>query len=235
MNTMIEAPSTPGIPSWLHEFFEQYPKPQLVTNSFLSEWGLSLLDAKLKNRKYLDPIYRRGYPPTKLSFDEIAATLMHLFSFKRMVMPSEQDALGIRIEGQEGIWETTSKRIGEYLTDKQFIHQATLLITPNHRTPDDSKVARYIRIHAPEMILPTPYRNGNNKDTLSDFWSNFEEIYNWDMIPLELLYRTYQRWFTIFGIEVKDHTPMNPCLFKKQVRLLSSDRWVMSGRRMNKI
>jgi hypothetical protein len=227
---MIEAQNAPDIPSWLYEFFEQNPKPQLVTSSFLSEWGPSLLDEKLKKRKLC-----RGNLPTKLSFDEIAATLMHLFSFKRMVMPSEPDALGIRIDGQEDIWKTTSKRIGEYQTNTQFIYHATLLITPTHRKLDTTNVMRHIRTHAPEMILPIPPCEEQSGNTISNFWNSFEEMYDWDMIPLELLYRTYQQWFIIYATEAEDHTPIKPLLFKKQVRLLSSERWVMSGRRMDKI
>ncbi|MBD7970306.1 hypothetical protein [Paenibacillus gallinarum] len=233
---MIEAPIASEVPAWLRECFEQTPKPDLLTTSFLSQWGPTLLDAKIEHRKYLDPILRGGPKPTKLAFDEIGATLMNLFSFKRMALPAKRDALGIRIEGQEGIWETTSKRIGEYLTDTQFIYNAMLLITPTHRKHDTSNVTRYIRIHAPEMILPIPPQDIQNECTMSNFWKNFEELYDWDMIPLELLYRTYRQWFINNQTKIQDNTPISPLLFKEKLRLLSSERWVISDRRqMNKI
>ncbi|KQY91010.1 hypothetical protein ASD24_24760 [Paenibacillus sp. Root52] len=224
-----------GVPTWLQMCFEQTPKPDLVTSSFLSQWGSSLLDTKMEHRQYIDPIFRRGRSPTKLSFEEIAATLMHVFCIKRMPLPAEKDALGIQIEGHDGIWNNTSQRIGEYLTDKEFINNMILLITPTHRILDTPNVTRHIRLSAPEINLPIPARNKQNDNIISDFWNSFEQSYNWDMIPLELLYRTYHRWFVLYQKTIEDESPSSPLIFKEQLCLLASERWMIHGKRMKKI
>lgn len=176
------------MPEWLESFLDDTLVPDVPTRQSLKVIKEAALSAKIAyvEECNMDSAARLKKPiPDKLGFDDIAAILLHVFTFRFISTSGQSDdgLLGIYVPSNTDLWVKSSKMEnpeGIYTTSSKFFYY---LITrfAMLKQKDVDEVIALITAYAPEVSMTTdthlfPVNNGvyNQKTKqLEPFSSNY--------------------------------------------------------------
>lgn len=161
------------MPTWLDILLDDIPKPTVPTQDILKKTKDIALRAKLADvEEYNMGVAKRNHKrtPEKLEPEDIAAILLHLFTFRFILTSQESDdgLLGLYVPSNQDLWARSSKRIknpeGIYTRNtKLFEYIITRMGATKQKDRDE--VINLIIIHAQEVDVTTdnhlfPVNNG---------------------------------------------------------------------------
>lgn len=149
----------PIIPQWLENYLNTLEKPDVPTYELLAQVGQDALRAKIEDVEMFNMNVAsrlRKRLPDKLDFDEVAAIMLHLFTFRliRTSKDPQDTLLGLYVPSNTDIWKKSSvlsDAKGIYTTDTKFYHYLISLIAPKFKPKDIDDVISRISDYAPHV------------------------------------------------------------------------------------
>ncbi|MGX1195863.1 DNA primase family protein [Metabacillus sp. SLBN-84] len=163
----------PKMAKWLESFLDGTPKPADPTKEILTQIGESALFAKIasveEDNLGVSARLRRKVPD-RLEFSEIAAILLHMFTFRSIATSKQADSgtLGLYVTGDDIMWQKGSKfqnPEGIYSTSEKLFAYIMRQITEDIRQKEIEEALAFINTYAPEVGTTTdahlfPVNNG---------------------------------------------------------------------------
>lgn len=170
---------TPPIEPWLTTYLAELTLTQDPTYDSLVRIGQTAVAAKIANIEDFNGSVSarlRKRIPERLEFDEVAAILLKVFTFRMVATShqSEDSLLSLYVPTDDDIWAKSkelSSAKGIYTTNTQFFYYLASLISPKAKTKDIEEILDRVRTFAPVIRATTepylfPVNNGiyNQKD-----------------------------------------------------------------------
>lgn len=227
---------------WLENQLKQTTIPTVITQEFLEQLGDSLLQAKIKNTQAFNLNKSRHFPkepiPERIKFNEIASTMQYLFMFNKTITYGNSyidSLLGIRIDGEKDIWQ--DKQGMTYTTDTDFLYYIISLLSPKSGKASMNNTLRLIHSFSPRFYIETPGRNNNQHNTdpnddrgITEFWFNFKDEFQWDGIPILLLFTVYRDWFEKHKLRKQiGFSESSDQKFRNQIKRITKDDWFIKN------
>lgn len=170
MSTQLDRPK---MAKWLEDFLDRTEKPADPTKEILARIGDDALRAKIASVEESNlglPSRLHRKVPERLEFNDIAAILLHILSFRSISTSKQADhgTLGLYVTGNDIMWRKSSKfenPAGIYATNEKLFHYIIRQITEDIRQKEIDEVLSIINTFAPEVCTTTdphlfPVNNG---------------------------------------------------------------------------
>lgn len=210
----------PTIRDWLENYLTHLKLPKSLSQSFLEGVGNEALAAKvadIENYNLAVASRLRKRLPERLTNNEIAAVMVHIFEF-RMISTSQNTKdgmLGLYIPTDTDIWLKHKKARGTYTTDSVFFYYLLTKISPETTSArDEDEIYKVLRAHVPVVDVTAdphlfPVNNG---------------IYNQRTKELEA-FSPERVYLTKIGIDYIQ-TVQNPIVFDTDGTTWDVDSWL---------
>ena len=150
---------------WLEAYLETVDRDNPVTYDRLVTIGQHALTAKIidtENNNSALPTKHQRKLPTKLTFDEITAIMVHIFTFRLIYVSKRSDdtLLGIYVPHEEDIWQEAGRRPmqGTYVTQIDFFFRLMDPLAPYFKKKDMQDVLdRISRVVLPVNVTTEPH------------------------------------------------------------------------------
>lgn len=175
--------------SWLETFLDRTVKPINPTKDIVTEIGERALREKIKyvETENIDRSPRlKKRIPERLEFSDIAAILLHIFSFRSISTSKQSDhgTVGLYVTGNDIMWKKSSKfenPEGIYSTNEKLFYYIIRQIAEDIRQKEIEEILGILNTYAPEVSTTTnphlfPVNNGiYNQETgkLEPFSSDY--------------------------------------------------------------
>lgn len=157
---------TPPIDRWIAHYLTTLTVTGDPTYDSLVEMGQTALASKIASVEDFNASVAsrlRKRLPERLEFDEIAAILLHVFTFRMVATShqSEDSLLSLYVPTDDDIWAKSKELAsakGVYTTNTNFFYYLASLLSPKSKIKDIEEILERVRTFAPTVRATTePY------------------------------------------------------------------------------